>query len=215
MLTHFLRAARRVKPIEFINFTSNTANSTSITLNKPTNTTQGDLMLLVFQTQSSLSITLPSGWTTIVNTHSATANLRTTLLYKVAGVSEPDSYVVEINNFRGIQGGIMTYRNASYSAFSGVSVSASASSLNTSITPTSSNSVVIHYSGRQSSSDLTSTPITGFTELFENFASGSFSNSNLQISHVVPVETTDTTDVSNTWSSAGGMAAAMIELVPS
>lgn len=216
MLTKFLRAALpKVKPIEFINFTSATANATSITLNKPTNTAEGDLMILVFQTQSSLTITLPAGWVTIVNAYSSTPELRTTILYKVALASEPSSYSVGISSARGIQGGIMTYRNARYSAFSGVSVSGTASSLNVSITPSSTDSVVIHYSGRQSSSDLTSTPIAGFTELFENFASGSFSNSNLQISHVVPVGTTDTTDVSNTWSTSGGMSAAMIELVPS
>lgn len=216
MLTKLLRSAAAIKskPIEFINFTSATANATSITLNKPTNTATGDLMVLVFQSQSSLAITLPSGWTTVVNAHSGTADLRTTILYKIAGAAEPSSYSVGISSARGIQGGIMTYRNASYSAFSGVSVLSNASTLNVSITPSSSNSVIIHYSGRQASSDLLSTPITGFTELFENYTTGSFSNSNLQISHVVPVGTTGTTGVSNTWSSAGGIAGAFIELVP-
>jgi hypothetical protein len=169
-------------------------------------------MVLSFCTQSSLTLTLPSGWTTIVSAHDGTADLQTTLLYKVAGASEPTSYSVGISSARGIQGGIMTYRNAQYNAFSGVSSSASAASLNVSITPTKTSSVIVHYSARQSGTDLTSTPIAGFTELFENFTTGSFSSSNMQISHIVPVEDTDTTVVSNTWSAAGGMSAAFIEL---
>lgn len=216
MLANKLQAggAASSLPIEYVAFTSNTANATSITLNKPTGTAQGDLMVLIFTTQSSTALTLPTGWTTIVSAHDENADLRTTLLYKVAGASEPSSYSVSLSAARGLQGGILTYRNAAYNAFSGVTSSSSASTLNVSITPVSVSSTVIHYSALQNSTDRTSTPISGFTEIFENFTTGSFSNSNLQVSHVIPVNATDTTVVSNTWSAAAGLSAAFIELIP-
>lgn len=69
-----------------------TATATSIVINKPSGTVQGDLML-AFQTTSGTlwpTTTPPTGWTQIENPQTLTVESR--CWYKVAGASEPSTY---------------------------------------------------------------------------------------------------------------------------
>jgi len=60
--------------------------STSLVLNKPSGTVQGDLMTVEIVLSANVAITPPAGWTTSVNAAGAKA------YWKVAGSSEPASY---------------------------------------------------------------------------------------------------------------------------
>lgn len=74
---------------------STTASSATATptfsINKPTGVTQGRLMVLV--THVALNSTDPSSWTRAAQTSSFNGD-RLTILYKVAGSSEPSSYSI-------------------------------------------------------------------------------------------------------------------------
>ena len=69
------------------------AASGSVAVNKPTGTVEGDLLVacLTFNTGSSATLTVPTGWTLIARTNqTTTVGLAT--YYRVAGASEAASY---------------------------------------------------------------------------------------------------------------------------
>jgi len=95
--------------------TQNTVIGDTLTINKPTGTVQGDLMIAVISANgSSGTWTSPAGWTEVADEGSR-PNL--CFSYRVAGASEGASYTFtcSFNNQR-TTGCILTYRNAAYDA---------------------------------------------------------------------------------------------------
>ena len=87
------KEAKAAQAISYINSASNgTTNGSSITVNKPTNTSDGDLMIAVGVIEdASRGINPPSGWTQIINNQLGTRAHRQYVWYKVAS-SEGASY---------------------------------------------------------------------------------------------------------------------------
>jgi hypothetical protein len=85
--------------------------SRTVTVNKPTGTQEGDLMIAVMQASASgVTPTYPSGWTqAILDT---TGNSSAAIAYKVAGASEPSSYDFGVGGSFGRCAQIITIRSA-------------------------------------------------------------------------------------------------------
>lgn len=97
----------------------NSNSQTSITVNKPSGTVQGDVMVaIVYWNANCGALTVPSGWisaTERLQLTSATGEWSNNVFmhYKVAGASEPSSYTWTATN--------AVRSNAAISTFSGVS----------------------------------------------------------------------------------------------
>jgi hypothetical protein len=91
--------------------------SASISIAKPAGTAQGDLLLAIISHQSgaAVSMTPPSGWTTVPNAdYSDANNTRIHAWYKFAGASEPSSYTFTMSgSSQAIAGGMMAITGAS------------------------------------------------------------------------------------------------------
>lgn len=122
MLANKLRAAAlSVRPLpEFVASASqqNTSSGGTLTINKPTGTVEGDLMIAVMAADGDAR-----GWTDA--TFSAVADQGATrptlrVAYKVAGPSEPTSYSFTTSAAdRRLGGCIITYRHATYDTIGG------------------------------------------------------------------------------------------------
>jgi hypothetical protein len=97
-------------------------NGTALAINKPTGTREGDLMLAVMNSQTSVTWTGDTGWTEVADQGSGAS---TRIAYKLAGASEPASYTFTPSSIGKQAGTIATYRNAAYDAVSAISTSAS------------------------------------------------------------------------------------------
>lgn len=97
-------------------FTQNGSSGTSLVINKPTGTREGDLMVAFIAsgggTQSAPGWSGDTGWTYVAN--STTGRPINAIAYKVAGASEGASYTFTSTNNRTAAGTIVTYRNAAY-----------------------------------------------------------------------------------------------------
>ncbi len=82
----------------------------AITISKPANTQQGDLMIAVLSAATGLTWTLPSGW--LLGSRTA-SNTSLTIAYKYAGASEGSSYTFTPSASKA-SGRILTYRNANF-----------------------------------------------------------------------------------------------------
>lgn len=83
--------------------------STSVAVNKPTGTLEGDLMVMFAATRVLNEIpAYPAGWTEIPMSYLGTSN-RPILLYRVAGASEPSSYTVTVPSGTSSATGIVTF----------------------------------------------------------------------------------------------------------
>ena len=71
---------------------TNSSPSTSLVINKPSAVANGDLMLMQVTVDGPVTITPPSGWSTIYNSSNGTVGAAA--FYKRAGASEPSSYTV-------------------------------------------------------------------------------------------------------------------------
>lgn len=86
------------------------SGTSSITLNKPTGTVSGDVLVAHIGTSNGPALTTPSGWTQIPNLAGIiNADQRLVSYYKVAGGSEPASYTFTTGATDGIAGGIAAY----------------------------------------------------------------------------------------------------------
>lgn len=73
-------------------FPGATNNTSTVTINKPTNTAQNDVMVAFIATVSGAAMTtVPSGWTLVDSTDNGT-NLKVWVYRKIAGASEGASY---------------------------------------------------------------------------------------------------------------------------
>ena len=88
-----------------------TSGVTSLTVNKPAGTVNGDVMIAAIAVRpSTATITAPAGWTLIRRTNQALTNDNAQATYrKVAGAAEPASYTWTFSASTGSAGGIMTF----------------------------------------------------------------------------------------------------------
>lgn len=93
----------------------NSATGSTLIINKPTGTRQGDLMIAFMCSTSYFPWSGDTGWTEVVDQGSSGPGLR--VAYKVAGPSESSSYsFVAAGTTSKLTGAILTYRGASYGA---------------------------------------------------------------------------------------------------
>jgi hypothetical protein len=83
---------------------------TDLTLSKPSDVVQGDLMLanVAIHDGSAVSVTPPSGWTQILRTDND-VNISIVSYWKIAGASEPTSYIWTLTPQTRAEGGITRY----------------------------------------------------------------------------------------------------------
>lgn len=123
--------------IEFIAtaLTHNSGSDTPVTVNKPTGTQEGDLMLAVMgRNDASTTWTQPSEWTEIVDQNAGVAP-SLGVAYKIAGASEPTTYDFTPSSPKDCVVGIVTMRGVSYDSVSTISTT----NPNVILTPTLSN----------------------------------------------------------------------------
>lgn len=99
---------------------TDTASTTTVTVNKPAGTVEGDLMVAVMSggaTNLARTWTGDTGWTEVAD-ENAVPNLR--VAYKVAGAAEGSSYTftASLSTTYGLAASILTYRYAAYDAVS-------------------------------------------------------------------------------------------------
>jgi len=195
---------------------SNTvANSSSITITKPSGVVSGNLMVMCGNFEINTTVTPPSGWTQITNNVHSSNQFRLLSYYKIAGGSEPADYTWSWTNGREATGLIM--RISGFNATTPIQTSNSAES-NTSVasksfactvTPTVADSLIImllggrnsiggagwHWSGQ---AIATSNPT--WTELYDSsFGAGYFEFS---VSTAIRTQTSATGNASGTLSTS-------------
>lgn len=101
--------------------TQNTANGSTLVINKPSGTVDGDLMVAIMTSTEAANATWSgdTGWTELADNGSA-QNAR--VAYKVAS-SEGASYTFSTTSSKLLAGSILTYRGASYDAIGSFSSS--------------------------------------------------------------------------------------------
>ena len=144
--------------ITFIGVEQSTTSTSSLVVNKPTGTAQGDLMVAILFTTNGASWTQPSGWTEVADT----GNIA--VAYKVAGASEGSSYTFTAGKTGTQAGIIVTYRNAVYDTVGTVIASTSSPLSIPAITLSANASTVLAFVGATSTSTW-STP-TGFSSIY-------------------------------------------------
>lgn len=98
----------------FVAQTTASSSATSLTVNRPTGTVEGDLMIAIMRATISVTWTGATGWTEVADEGSA-PSLR--IAYRVAGPSEGSSYTFTSTSGTGTRVGyILTYRGAAYDA---------------------------------------------------------------------------------------------------
>lgn len=132
----------------------NTTNGSSLVINKPTGTQQGDIMVAFMGTSGvNATWTGDTGWTEVADQGSG-FSLR--VAYKVAGASEGASYTFTASVATGkLAGTIVAYRNAAYDTVSTISE-------NPSVTTNQNYSLVILLGGSTNAS-LAPSLVTNFT----------------------------------------------------
>jgi hypothetical protein len=168
--------------------TSGSVNTaTSLSLNKPAGTAQGDLLVATVSHQggSLRSVTPPSGWTAVPNTDfSNSTNVRIHAYYRLAGASEPSSYTFTLTGGSGqaMTGGILDITGANTGTpinASGGQSNGSATSKSVpapSITTTVNNALLIYAGAAQVSA--TWGPPGLMTTQWQGSTSGSYNVSN-------------------------------------
>lgn len=141
---------------------TNTGNGSNITVNAPTNISTGNLLIAFFNCSSgsTLSLTVPSGWT-LVNT-----TVNRFFAYKVATSSEPSNYTFQTQptTFTVATCAIMNFTNAAIDVF-GTTSAAGSNPTAPSITLAQNNSLVL--CAVSANSNNNSVSVSGFTEIYE------------------------------------------------
>ena len=146
-----------------------TASTSTVVINKPTGTVDGDLMVAVMATGSTTRTwTGDTGWTEAAD-QGAQPNLR--IAYKLAGASEPASYTFTIDSAtaNGISGCILTYRYAEYDTIGTFVTNANPLAI-TSIAPSLSQSILIAVGARRDASITLGTPTSMTARVTDNDA---------------------------------------------
>jgi hypothetical protein len=104
--------------------TLNPSSGSTVVVDRPTGTVEGDLMVGFCLSDNTGSWTGDTGWTEVLDFNGGAA-LR--IAYKVATASEPSSYTFTYTASRVLRGAILTYRNAQYDTVGAVSTTISGS----------------------------------------------------------------------------------------
>ena len=134
----------------------NTA-STTITVNVPTGTADGDLLILMVMSSSG-TWTTPSGWTVWL----ASANNRA-IYYRTAS-SEPASYTITQGSSTTASACMLAYRNAAIDVMGTITAGNTSPNTATAITTTANNTIVFDYVASNDASLTFSTP-AGYVSL--------------------------------------------------
>lgn len=87
-----------------------TSGTLSLTINKPSGTQQGDVMVASIAIRPSTAVITATGWTLVRRVDNANANANSLVVYyKVAGASEPANYQWTFNTSTGSAGGIRSF----------------------------------------------------------------------------------------------------------
>lgn len=106
-----LMGASAKKTLEYLAFTSNTVSSSTLTINKPSGVSSGDLMVAIVFSENNATWTGDTDWSEVVD-QGAGPSLR--VAHKTAGGSEPASYSFTSSANSNLGGVIIAYRNAAY-----------------------------------------------------------------------------------------------------
>lgn len=149
--------------------TQNTSSGTTLVINKPAGTIEGDLMIAMMCVASNNPTwTGDTGWTEIADQTTATPYLR--LAYKVAGASEGASYTFTANKSQVSAGAILTYRYADYDTIAGAFTTGANPLALTSISPSLSQSLLLAVGARQAASVTLGTPTSMTARVTDNDA---------------------------------------------
>ncbi|XAS63716.1 hypothetical protein VUN84_15685 [Micrococcaceae bacterium Sec5.8] len=155
--------------------TTTTANTvtTAVTLNKPSGTAAGDVLVASFTADKNPAASAPSGWTPIVNTLNISSGARVFAYYHVVGSADPASYRWTLSAAVKWGGGMTAYRGvnkttpldskvvtATNTTYTATSITAP------SITTASNKAMLIGGVGFDSSSPAATAP-SGWTERWE------------------------------------------------
>lgn len=146
--------------------TQTTSGTTSLTINKPSGTIQGDLMVAVMASTSITNVLWSgaTGWTEVAD-QGAPPSLR--IAYKVAGASEGSSYTFTHAASALLSGCILTYRYAAYDA-AGTYWTGSSLLQMPSVTTSASQSILIAAAARGAASITITTPIGMTLRVLDN-----------------------------------------------
>lgn len=148
-----------------------TSGANSLTINKPTGTQEGDLMVLTASVGgNSPNMSSPSGWTTVAD--ASETNPCTIIAYKVAGASEPSSYTVTTNKSQSMGGAIVVYRYAAYDTIAEAFNTTANPLVLTSISPSMSQSMLIAIAARSASGVTLTTPTSMTAKVVDADATG-------------------------------------------
>jgi hypothetical protein len=186
--------------------TQNTTSSTTLTIAKPTGTIEGDLMVAVMAASTATTWTGDTGWTELAD-QGAGPSLR--IAYRVAGPSEPSSYVFTSADSNTGSGSILTYRYAAYDTIAGSFTTGTNPLLLASITPTESQCILIAAAARRQSGITLGTPPGMVARVTDNDAT---TPSYIVLDQPVPKGPTGTRSVST--GSGTNVAGIMLTLKP-
>lgn len=145
-----------------------TSSGTTLVINKPTGTREGDLMIAImgFQSNAVGTWTGGTGWTEAADLNEGSGHR---IAYKVAGASEGTSYTFTCTNSTTLGGTILTYRNAAYDTIGSFSALATGGAAITvpAVTPTADFAEVVLSLMDQGASN-TWPDQTGFSQLAVN-----------------------------------------------
>lgn len=146
--------------------TQNTSTSSTLTINKPIGTVEGDLMVAVVTADSGISWTGDTSWTEVAD-QGTTPSLR--IAYKVAGASEGSSYTFIGSSSKILSGCILTYRYAAYDTIGSFATGTNPLIL-PSISPSESQSILIAAGARSGSYITLGTPTDMTARVTDNDA---------------------------------------------
>ena len=105
-------ASTTSSPPAFRSASSAGASSGTLTINKPSGTQSGDVMVATVAVRPNTAAITASGWTLVRRLDNASGNANSlAVYYKVAGSSEPSSYSFSFSTSTGAAGGIASFIN--------------------------------------------------------------------------------------------------------
>ena len=151
------------------------SGATSVTVNLPTGTVAGDVMIATVDAEGSAAFTAPSGWSSTGLFAGASFFGYSAVYFKVATASEPSSYTWTLGTSRKA-----TAKIASYVGVSGTPIETSAtngagsgtSASTTSVTTTAANSMVVLAVSADAAASFTITAPAGTSNRATTYTSG-------------------------------------------
>lgn len=114
-------------PFAISKASTQTGTASTLVINKPTGTREGDLMVAFMNAGGGITWTGDTDWTEVAEQASTSPSTR--IAYKVAGASEGASYTFTASTTTNLSGTIATYRNAAYDAVGAITSGTSTLSL--------------------------------------------------------------------------------------